>query len=198
MGGLTSLDTVYLAMIFLVPGYVYFAVRGHLVAGHRTRGNEAVIRLLCVSCVNFVFSGWIVSLVVNSPSATDLSKAVAWTFAILIAPAFLGFMSGLATQKEWLRKVYSRLKLKSVHVTPTAWDYAFIGRKECYVIVTLQQGGRFAGVWGASSFAADEPTERDLYLEHVYEIGDGEGEWKASSRSVLIKAAEIRHVEFMH
>lgn len=197
MNGLTSFDTVYVALLFIVPGYVYYAIRGQLVAGHRARGNEAIVRLVCVSCVNFVFSGWYVYLTLGDPTSSNAERAFAWTFCILICPALLGLASGASNQFELSKRIYKRLRLKHVHVVPTSWDFAFSGREACYVIVTLQEGGRFAGIWCDKSFAADEPSERDLYLEDVYEIGKDDGPWVATDRSVLIKSQEIRYIEFI-
>jgi len=69
VNGLSDFDAVYVAMSFLVPGYVYFVVRGHLVPGHRSRGNESIIRLLSVSTVNFSIWAWAVYMVIEMEDA---------------------------------------------------------------------------------------------------------------------------------
>lgn len=183
-------------MVFLVPGYVYYAVRGQLVAGHRSRGNETVIRLLCVSCVNFALTGWYLYIILGDSSTTNFHRAIAWTVAVLVAPAILGLISGLSNQKNFLNCLYERVGLQPVHAVPTSWDFAFSGRKSGFVFVVLQNEDTFAGVWGRKSFAADEPAERDLYLETVYDRPSDGSAWTPTNKSVLIKASEIRFIEF--
>lgn len=196
MGSLTDFDTVFVAMAFCVPGYVYLVVRGHIVPGHRVRGTESLITLLSISTVNFMLWAWAVYLVVGSDEVPEWTTPAIWTFAILVSPAIMGILSGLSTKFGWLKKIYLFLKLHPIDIIPTSWDYAFSKREPCYVIVTLDNGGTFAGLWGARSFASDEPTERDIYIEKVCKI-DKKGAWTATDRSVLIKGEHIRSIEFV-
>ena len=162
MGGLTDFDTVFVAMAFCVPGYVYLVVRGHIVPGHRARGTESIIRLLSVSTVNFMLWAWAVYLVIGSNKMPEWAKPAIWTFAILVSPAIMGLLSGLSTKFRWVQKIYRFLRFHPVHIIPTSWDYAFSRPEPRYVIITLDNGRIFAGLWGARSFASDDPTERDI------------------------------------
>ncbi|MCO8146713.1 DUF6338 family protein [Rhodovulum tesquicola] len=197
MIGLSDFDAVYVAMAFLVPGYVYFVVRGHLVPGHRSRGNESIIRLLSVSTVNFAVWAWAVYLVVESQDAPIWMHAAVWTFAILVSPALMGLLSGLMTKYQVLRWLYNRIGFSPAHIVPTSWDYAFSKPHERFVIVVMNDGRRFAGLWGKDSFASDEPGERDIFIEKVYKIGADDEPWTETNRSVLIRAEAIRSVEFI-
>lgn len=66
-----------------------------------------------------------------------------------------------------------------------------------YVIITLDNGKRFAGLWGVKSFASDEPSERDIYLEKVFKIEKESGTWTETDRSLLVKGQYVRSVEFI-
>lgn len=197
MGGLTDFDTVFVAMAFCVPGYVYLVVRGHIVPGHRARGTESIIRLLSVSTVNFMIWAWAVYLVIGSDELPPWVKAAMWTFAILVSPAIMGLLSGLSTKFGWVSKMYGFFRFHPVHIIPTSWDYAFSKPEPRYVIITLDNGKIFAGLWGEKSFASDEPNERDIYIEQVCKIDKESGCWTATERSLLIRGNHIRSVEFI-
>lgn len=197
MGGLTNLDAVFIAMAFCVPGYVYLVVRGHIVPGHRARGTESIIRLLSVSTVNFMIWAWAVYLVLGSDELPLWTRPAIWTFAILVSPAIMGLLSGLATKWSVLNWIYRKMKFHPVHIIPTSWDYAFAKPEPRFLIIKLADGGIFAGMWGSDSFASDEPAERDIYLEKVCKIDKTTGEWTETDRSVLIKGEHIRSVEFI-
>jgi hypothetical protein len=56
-----------------------------------------------------------------------------------------------------------------------------------------------AGEFGKNSFASSEPSERDLYLERVYQFSE-DNPWQpvAKTSGILIKAEEIRYIEFLN
>ncbi len=196
MSGLTSLDAVYIALVFIVPGYVFSSLRNHLVAGRRPAGAEYYVGLLTVSSVNFAIIGWIAYLSV-AYDAPPIWRAVSWIFVILIFPSALGIASGVCTQKGLIKRLYERFKLKAIHVVPTAWDYKFSTSPGEWVFVVLKDGTTFAGWWGSESFSSNEPGERDILIESVFEV-DGDEPWRATSKSVLIAAGEVRSIEFMN
>lgn len=197
MNGLSDFDAVYVAMSFLVPGYVYFVVRGHLVPGHRSRGNESIIRLLSVSTVNFSIWAWAVYMVIEMEDAPVWARPAVWTFAILVSPVFMGLISGVVAKFQVMRWVYKKVGFNPTHITPTSWDFAFSQPEERFVLVTMSDGKRFAGIWGSRSFASDEPNERDVYIEKVYQVGQDNQPWTETNRSVLIRSECIRSVEFI-
>ncbi|MDX1700991.1 MAG: DUF6338 family protein, partial [Melioribacteraceae bacterium] len=78
-----------------------------------------------------------------------------------------------------------------------AWDYFFSKTESTFVRVYFKDGTIMNGKFGSSSYASSLPTERDIYLESVYEVEeDGNWEIKQSSQGMLIKGEEIKAVEF--
>lgn len=58
-------------------------------------------------------------------------------------------------------------------------------------------GGVVAGAFAEMSFSSSDPAERDLFLERVFDIPDN-GPWKeVPGKEILIRASEIRFVEFL-
>lgn len=194
MDGFLSLDAIYVALIFIVPGYIISFFRAHFVTGKELDGYMYVVHLITLSCLNFVIFGWAIYIA----TAWDISpeiRSIVWIFVLAAAPALIGFLSGVSSKKDWLRRIYAQIGLSPIHVVPTSWDYHFSGLSQSWVLVVLKDGTQFAGYWGGKSFASSDFKERDLFIEHVFEIPDT-GPWTPTTKSVLICAGEIRSIEF--
>ena len=65
-----------------------------------------------------------------------------------------------------------------------------------WVLVTLKDGTRFAGYCGPESFMSSDPTERDMYIEQIYDL-DSDDNWvNVGKKEVLIASGEIQTIEF--
>ncbi len=98
MSGLVSIDTVYVAIFFLVPGYIFLTFRNQFVAGQDRLGTEQILAFITYSALNLAFFGWI--LFTLPRTAQGWVVVLTWVFVILIGPAILGLASGIWTQKE--------------------------------------------------------------------------------------------------
>ena len=122
---------------------------------------------------------------------------VGWIALVFVLPALIGCLLGFVARKEFTRHLLRRLHINPVHPIAAAWDWKFGDMSGIFVLVTIKDGGPIAGYCGDASFTSSTPGERDLYLEKVYEI-DEEGAWQdAGQRSILIKADEVRFIEFI-
>jgi hypothetical protein len=200
MYGITSADAVYIALICIVPGYIFLAFRNQFVAGQDRLGTEQLLAFVTYSALNFAIFGWINLAIVPQEAAAWLRIGI-WMLTLLVGPAILGFASGVFTQKELGSKIYAYFGLNTVHPTARSWDWIFHRVQPCFVLVTLKDGSQCAGYWGVNavgtqSFASSDPKERDLYISQVFEIPD-EGPWRRVQKSIFIAAGEIRTVEFI-
>jgi uncharacterized protein DUF6338 len=199
MSGLVNIDTVYIAIFFLVPGYIFLTFRNQFVAGQDRLGTEQLLAFVTYSALNLALFGWI--LFALPQVARGWVVVLTWAFVLLIGPAVLGFVSGMWTQKELGSRLYEFFGLSLVHPTARSWDWVFHRVDPCFVLVTLKDGSQCAGYWGVNatgtqSFASSDPKERDLYISQVFEISD-EGPWRPTQKSIFIAAGEIRTVEFI-
>jgi len=200
MYGITSAEAVYIALICIVPGYIFLAFRNQFVAGQDRLGTEQLLAFVTYSALNFAIFGWINLVIVPQEAAPWLRIGI-WMLTLLVGPAILGFISGVCTQKEYGSKIYAFFGLNTVHPTARSWDWIFHRVRPCFVLVTLKDGSQCAGYWGVNavgtqSFASSDPKERDLYISQVFEIPD-EGPWRRTQKSIFIAAGEIRTVEFI-
>lgn len=197
-----SLDTfsaVLLAIGFLVPGFVLSSV---LAMTFRRRSNspaDLTIQYLTLSCVNHGFWSWLIALMLHDD--WFLQRPVVSSFLafviLFVSPIAFGVLATAFSQKPWAPQLLAAFGFKLHRFIPTAWDFKFGQEKAAWLIVRLKDGSTVFGYFGSSSFAGDEPQDRDLYLEEVYTLDDS-GQWTrvADTGGILIPATEIASVEF--
>ena len=203
MATLQFFDYLYLALTFLVPGLIVLFVRSQFV----TRRNMArpadflpyltvsIFYYACVYVVVYPFAHFDAFIAwMHEPG----SKVLAWFVLIFLGPALLGGVLGINVQKDWFRGFLQRFGLNTIHALPAAWDWKFSKAGYSYVLVTLKDGTRFAGLLGSDSFISSDPAERDIYIQWTYDIDrDNNNKWiPRDGNGVLIAAGEIRTVEF--
>lgn len=195
MVGLASIEAIYIALVFLVPGYVFLAVRNQFVAGQDRLLSENILAFVTYSAVNFALFGWIIYLIV-AYRPTPFLVVIGWALLLIIIPAVLGVLGGISTQREIAARVYALLGLRPIHPTPRAWEHVFHNSRASWVFITLKSGTEFAGFWGGESFASSDSKERDIYISEIFEFS-GEKPWKPTGKGLFIAAGEIRTIEFI-
>jgi hypothetical protein len=184
----STFNAVIYTVSFLVPGFLIDLTVSRFFYKKSEQVPLLLLRFLTYSCLNHV--PWIFSyLLFRDRVALDNSVflAIIFVFIIFISPLFLGSTLGLG------------LKTLLGSGFPSAWDYQFSRINEpLWVLVTLKDGSQIAGLFGKNSFAASsESSERDLYLEDVYQLSE-DNPWQpvTGTAGILIKAEEICYIEF--
>lgn len=190
-----SVDNIYLVLGFLVPGLIMTWVRAQFTTGRISLPKEALLVYLAQSVAYYAFVLPAVEFVVER--SPGYGRAAGWILLVFAGPAILGLALGLNARHGFARSLLGRLKLPVIHVMPTAWDWKFAANRSHWVLVTLKDGTRFAGIFGAASFASSDPAERDLYLEKVYDLDDDDNWIDRGEKGALLVAGEIRSVEFL-
>jgi hypothetical protein len=194
MEGLAKIDAIYIAIVFLVPGYVFLSLRNQFVVGQGKLGKEQLLTYLTISGVNFALCGWIVYAAYANNFGVPL-KTLSWLLVTILIPAAAGMVFGVCNQRDYVRRLFQYFDLTPSHAIPSAWDYKFSRSAGEWVLVKLKDGTQFAGWWAGRSFASDDRTERDLLIEQVFEVPDS-GPWISTCKSLLIMAGEIQTIEF--
>jgi Family of unknown function (DUF6338) len=192
--GLAKIDAIYVALVFIVPGFVFLSLRNQFVAGQGKIGKEQILSYLTISGVNFALCGWIIYIAYKDDADVPV-KAASWIVVIILIPAVAGIASGVCNQRDYFRKIFHHFNFEPIHAVPSAWDYKFSKSPGEWVLVKLKDGTQFAGWWAGQSFASDDRTERDLLIEQVFEVPE-RGPWISTSKSLLIMAGEIQTIEF--
>ena len=190
------LESPFILVGALAPGFIVLFVRSQFLTGRNPPHTEAFFSYLILSTIYYALALPLVELFLSMPQ-WGYQKLLAWLALTFFAPAIFGLVLGVAVQKDWLRRIIQRFGLHSVHVMPTAWDWKFRKIHNEWVLITLNDGTQFAGFCGSSSFVSSDPSERDIYIQWIYDIDEKTQEWRArGDNGVLIAAGAIQSIEF--
>ena len=193
-------DTLFLALTFIVPGFVYFEVSAWFMAQREGSDQRCLYRYLGISFLNYAFWVWLIYLVGNDPRFVDhpVRVAIAWFLIGFVSPALAALVVARIRQGDRVRRALNRLGFRTIYPPPTAWEARFSALDQALVRVTLEDGSKIRGMFASASHASSDPDNCDLYLERVFG-GDEHGAWEPipRSRGMWIRADAIRHVEFL-
>ena len=195
MADLVFVEKIYLILLFFVPGLVVLFVRSQFVTGAKFPQSAALLPYLAISVIYYAPAFPLIEFVVAIDEPI-YGKILAWISLVFAGPAILGLVLGINIQTDFFRRLLKRFGLNPVHVIPTAWDWKFGNMTEQWVLVTLKDGTRFAGFCGSESFMSSDPTERDIYIQQVYDVDDDDNWSSSGEKSLLITADEVQTIEF--
>ena len=196
-----SFEMVFLTLAFIVPGFVYFSVKGLFFPNDTAKPHTLFLKFLSVSCLNYGGWSWLIYLIHTSDSITNHAWLVAmiWGGIIFLSPAIAGIVIGILSLKEIPRMIAHRFGINLIHSIQTAWDFKFHKTGPVWVVLTLKDGRTIAGLYGPHSFAS-ESEDRGIYLEKTYTLGENGAAWEPVDQSagVLVSGDQIAVIEFRH
>src|ERR1700686_2989340 len=134
MDGLTKIDAIYVALVFIVPGFVFLSLRNQFVVGQAKLGKEQLLSYVTISGVNFALCGWIIYAAYQNNFGVP-AKAASWILVIIVIPALAGIVIGVCNQRDYVRRVFHWLKLTPAHSIPSAWYYKFSKSSVKWILV---------------------------------------------------------------
>lgn len=188
-------NKLFLFIAFVVPGFVAIKVYELLAPSKSGESSKQLVDAISYSCLNYAILLWPIYLVeTSSLKLTNLNYYLFFYFSVLFV-----FPTLLVILWRWLRELEIVQKFVP-HPTQKPWDYVFSQRQCHWVIVTLKNGEKIAGMYGPNSFASSAPAEEQLYLEEQWMLNDAGGfERRVEQTSgIIILSSEIMFVEFMH
>ncbi|MGH1351864.1 MAG: DUF6338 family protein [Methyloligellaceae bacterium] len=196
MGIPSNYEQLSLVIAFVVPGYIIGTVRSRFVTG---RWGEAPQTLIIESILFSILFFGVFSPVVSWVSSVDMAFIAldvsirAVVFVLL--PIVLGILLGLEAYYDCLFKALRYVGFSIVHNMPTAWDWKFSRFNSSRVIVTLKDGTVYLGFLGKHSSFSSVSTERDLYIDCIYD--EVEECWKQANKSLYIAGDQVKTIEFI-
>ncbi len=188
---LPSIQSAYLILSFLAPGLIILSIRSQFVTGRKPPYSEAVLYYFITSIIYYAIALPFMDLTQHVAGW----RQVGWVVVIVIFPALIGLFLGVNSQRGWLRRLMRSSGLNPVHEMPTAWDWKFGQQRDLWILVTLKDGIKFAGFFGAQSFVSSNPLERDMYIQWVYDRDEDDNWQIKSEKGVYIPHSEIKTVE---
>src|SRR5262249_32597091 len=155
-----SIDAVGAFLFLVFPGLVSLNVYRLILPARPLVWSDVTVQGLFYSVVNLALLFPFVLFATNASNQTE-SPVWYWldvALVLMIAPCAWPFILRSLLNAKLIR---SRVQLPY----PTAWDFFFGKRQQCFVLITLDDGTRLGGLWGDSSYATSFPTDGDIYLE---------------------------------
>lgn len=185
-------DKLLLFIAFVIPGFVSLKTYELLFPGAQKESDKLLIDAVAYSSINYALLIWpIYSIETNNVKESHPTAYVLfYVFALLIAPiAWACALKRLRTTEFFQRSM--------PHPTAKPWDFVFSQRKPYWAIVTLKDGKKIGGRYGASSFASSAPAAEQLYLEEHWVLNDDGGfeRPRVDTSGILILSSEILTVE---
>jgi hypothetical protein len=188
-----DLEKLQLFLVFIVPGFVALKVYDLLVPAEKRDPGASLIEIITYSLVNLVLMSWAIYLVSREGFA-QTHRTCYFISVIGIAfftPAILAVIVYKARVSKWVGRWI-------LHPMPTAWDFYFGKRQQCWVLFHLKNGKMAGGFFGENSYASSFPHEPDLYVEQVWRI-DEQGRFKEKikeTEGMIIKYDDCDMFEF--
>lgn len=202
---LAKYEAVVVALAFVVPGFVFSSIRSMLTP-RAERGPQAqVLGFLASSSVVWAVWFWPVLYLAERVPRGSIAGAGAlwaamgvWAALVFVTPAALALLVGWIDRKEMTRWLLVKMGYSPSDPSPSAWAYKFHRlQKGAWLAVTLKDGTQVLGKYANRSVVGAEKGNHDLYLEEVWEVGDGEPQPPGEQDDgILFAADEIRYVEF--
>lgn len=193
-----SFDIVFYTAIFVLPGFLISCIID--ATNPPRRYNEGIYLLKCLiySIEHYAVWSWAYSLLFNHDFKYFTIYWMSIVLTTLIGATIISILIVFIKQKQILYIVFEKIGIKSIHSTPTAWDYKFSKQESDFVIVTLIDNTIIRGLYCTDSFSSSDYEERDLYLEKLYVLSNKHNWVEAKDNNgVYIAKNQIKYIEFL-
>lgn len=188
-------DKLVLFIAFVIPGFVALKTYELLFPSERQDSSKQVIDAVAYSCLNYAFLFWPIWAV----EAADLDSSHPNLYALFYL--FVLFGAPVAWILLWKRvRESDAFQSLAPHPTQKPWDFVFGQRRTYWIVVTLKNGKRIAGMYGENSFASSAPADEEIYLEQEWILNEDGGFDRPADQTagIIVLASEIATVELYY
>lgn len=194
---LDNWETIVYTCIFLLPGFIITELIDSIVPPKSFRKVKYIFSCIIYSIINLALWIWLDVIIIEKFKSKTVPFYIVLSSSNIVTSIITGSIIGLIKHFELPRKLFGLFKIKMNHPVPTAWDYFFNKKEECFVTIRLKSGYMVSGKFFSNSFASSDAEERDLYLEKIYDVDDA-NVWNEIPRGkgMYISKDEIETIEF--
>lgn len=188
-------NKLLLFLAFALPGFIAMKAYGLLSNTKQPDTSKQIIDAIAYSCLNYA----LLFLPIGLVERANILESNSNLYFLFYSFVFFGFPI-LTVLFWWKIRKTNWLQNILPHPVEKPWDFVFGNRQTCWVIVTLKNGDKVAGMFGPSSFASSAPAEEQIYLEEQWLLNDDGGFDRVAFQSsgIIILSSEILTVEFIH
>ncbi|EOA0279423.1 DUF6338 family protein [Escherichia coli] len=184
---------IIIFLLFVIPGFISMKVYSVIHPNTAFDTSKAIVEIVSYSCINYAV--WFAPIYFIESEGVYLKHPVPYCALYLvilfISPILLTIFFSWMRTWRWLCNYMP-------HPTGRAWDYFFGLKVPCWMIITLKNGKKIAGKFGANSFASSAPEPEQIYLEEHWVLNDDGGfeRPRVSTLGILILGNDIENLEF--
>ncbi|MBW8034401.1 MAG: hypothetical protein FVQ79_01690 [Planctomycetes bacterium] len=195
----TTLEGLFIAIVFFVPGFICTAFMGVIRPRQTTEGTRFLIQTLTYGSINLAIWGWAFFLLAESTLLND-SPLLFWfllSVLLVISPITsaigVNFIGSHSTR--WIRKKLSM----TISSMPSAWDnYFYLQKREVYLKILLKSGKVIRGKLDSKAFIGANPEiGRDIYLNKTFYVNKKKWIEHRGSGGVYVPWDEISFIQFI-
>ena len=129
----------------------------------------------------------------------NLHYVVKWVLLVLVSltgSLIIGLITSVFKQNQIIDKILEKMKVNTIHTTPTAWDYIFSKQNCAFVIITLLDDTQLYGWYSNNSFTSSDSDERDIFVELGCKYEYGKWTIDKESAGFYVPKDQIKYIEF--
>ena len=191
-----SFDVVFYTAIFVLPGFIINSIIDATNPPRKHNDGIYLLKCLLFSIVSCAAYGWLYKIVLE---CDKISEVLCWIIPIaisIIGSSIIGLLIAVIKQHQFIDRVLTKVKVKTIHTIPTAWDYYFSKEKSGFLIITLIDDTKLYGWYSRNSFSSSDVEERDIYVEKGYQVEDNVWTLDEQSEGFYIPKDQIKFIEF--
>lgn len=192
-------NSILIIIYFIVPGVLSYTTYVAIIGAPRRLREYSLLKwFIFGTYYNIV---WYIILSIQGVSnLSDMFQSRTtgdFALRLFVSPLLFGIILALLSKMNLIRGMLNKFGIPVLHPALSAWDYVFINRNPCWIMITLIDGNNVYGYFGLNSSVSSDPDERDIYIEQVYTYDeDGEIIEDPHYDGMLIDSSQIRTIEF--
>ncbi len=189
-----DIDKLLLFIAFVIPGFISIKTYELLFPAQAANSAEKIIDALAFSCINYALLLWPILFVEETALRVKCPNiyVLFYVCTLFVAPVLWVIIWKWIRERDFFQKM-------APHPTEKPWDFVFGQKKTYWIVVTLKDGRKIAGMYGLNSFASSAPADEQLYLEQEWVLNDEGGFERPAQQTagIIILASEITTVELI-
>ncbi len=186
---ITNIDYVIVFSLLILPGFLIMKIIRFKVPHKEYLMKDILYESFSYSILNLVIFSWIPYLAVIN----DYKKLALLLIVVvaIVGPFCLAFL--------YIKIINSKIFKKNFDIqVPTAWDWFFMQKPNCILMIHLKNGEKVIGYYADNSYATSFPNHGSIYLEKLYRQNDESIELVENSGGILIKEDEYTKIEIFN
>lgn len=191
-----SFDVVFYTAVFILPGFIISNIIDLINPPKKFNEGKYFLKCLLLSIMNCAIWCWLYRIIIDCKDLSSLCHWILLVLVSLIGSTIIGIVIAVIKQKQIIDRLLYKLKVNTIHSTPTAWDYYFSKQESGFVIITLIDDSKLFGWYSSGSFTSSDPEERDIYVEKAYKVENEQWKLDEQSAGFYIPKDQIKVIEF--